>query len=44
VAVANGGSALTPDDLYDGVHPNATGYDKLGAAFYSALASYAARR
>ena len=32
-------SALTAADLADGVHPNATGYDKMAAAWYSALLS-----
>lgn len=29
--------ALTPADLADGVHPNATGYDKMAAAWFAAL-------
>jgi lysophospholipase L1-like esterase len=32
-------SALTPADLADGVHPNAGGYDKMAARWYSALQS-----
>ena len=32
-------SALTTADLIDGVHPNATGYDKMAAAWYNALRS-----
>src|SRR5215475_11187252 len=32
-------SALTTADLADGVHPNATGYDKMAAVWYSALRS-----
>jgi lysophospholipase L1-like esterase len=32
-------SALTAADLADGVHPNATGYDKMAATWYSALQS-----
>ncbi|MEV5710891.1 cellulose binding domain-containing protein [Actinoallomurus sp. NPDC052274] len=32
-------AALTTADLADGVHPNATGYDKMAAAWYSALKS-----
>jgi lysophospholipase L1-like esterase len=32
-------SALTTADLADGVHPNATGYDKMAAVWYSALQS-----
>ncbi|MGI5239018.1 GDSL-type esterase/lipase family protein [Dactylosporangium sp. CA-139066] len=30
-------SAITTADLADGVHPNAGGYDKMGARWYSAL-------
>lgn len=32
-------SALTPADLADGVHPNATGYAKMAAVWYEALLS-----
>jgi len=32
-------SALTAADLQDGVHPNAGGYDKMAAVWYSALLS-----
>jgi lysophospholipase L1-like esterase len=32
-------SAITTADLADGVHPNAGGYDKMGARWYSALLS-----
>jgi lysophospholipase L1-like esterase len=32
-------SAITTADLADGVHPNATGYDKMGARWYEALQS-----
>ncbi|GAA3648158.1 lysophospholipase L1-like esterase [Lentzea atacamensis] len=32
-------SALTTNDLIDGVHPTATGYDKMAATWYSALRS-----
>lgn len=32
-------SAITTADLADGVHPNAAGYDKMGARWYSALQS-----
>jgi lysophospholipase L1-like esterase len=32
-------SALTTADLADGVHPNAAGYDKMAARWYSALQS-----
>jgi lysophospholipase L1-like esterase len=32
-------SAITTGDLADGVHPNAAGYDKMGARWYSALQS-----
>ncbi|GAA4253279.1 ricin-type beta-trefoil lectin domain protein [Dactylosporangium darangshiense] len=32
-------SALTTADLADGVHPNAGGYDKMGARWFSALQS-----
>ncbi len=32
-------SAITTADLADGVHPNATGYDKMGARWYEALRS-----
>lgn len=32
-------SAITTADLADGVHPNAGGYDKMGARWYSALQS-----
>jgi lysophospholipase L1-like esterase len=32
-------SAITTADLADGVHPNATGYDKMGARWYAALQS-----
>jgi lysophospholipase L1-like esterase len=32
-------AALTTADLADGVHPNAGGYDKMGAAWYAALRS-----
>jgi lysophospholipase L1-like esterase len=32
-------SAITTADLADGVHPNATGYDKMGDVWYAALQS-----
>ncbi|GAB3970404.1 SGNH/GDSL hydrolase family protein [Actinoallomurus acanthiterrae] len=32
-------AALTAADLVDGVHPNATGYDKMAATWYTALKS-----
>lgn len=32
-------AALTSADLADGVHPNATGYDRMAAAWYTALRS-----
>lgn len=32
-------SAITTADLADGVHPNATGYDKMGARWHEALQS-----
>ncbi|GAA1636222.1 ricin-type beta-trefoil lectin domain protein [Catellatospora bangladeshensis] len=32
-------SALTTADLIDGIHPTATGYDKMAAAWYTALRS-----
>jgi lysophospholipase L1-like esterase len=32
-------SALTAADLIDGIHPTATGYDKMAAVWYSALLS-----
>lgn len=32
-------SALTSADLIDGIHPTATGYDKMAAAWYAALLS-----
>jgi lysophospholipase L1-like esterase len=32
-------SALTTGDLIDGIHPTATGYDKMAATWYSALQS-----
>jgi lysophospholipase L1-like esterase len=32
-------SALTTSDLADGIHPNATGYDKMAATWYTALRS-----
>ena len=32
-------SAITTADLADGLHPNATGYDKMAARWYSALQS-----
>ena len=32
-------SALTTADLIDGIHPTAGGYDKMAAAWYSALQS-----
>lgn len=32
-------SALTVSDLADGIHPNAAGYDKMAAAWFSALLS-----
>jgi lysophospholipase L1-like esterase len=32
-------AALTTADLADGVHPNATGYDKMAATWYTALKS-----
>jgi lysophospholipase L1-like esterase len=32
-------SALTTGDLIDGIHPTATGYDKMAATWYSALRS-----
>jgi lysophospholipase L1-like esterase len=32
-------SAITTADLADGVHPNAAGYDKMGARWFSALQS-----
>ena len=34
-------SALTTADLVDGIHPTATGYDKMAATWYSALRSVA---
>lgn len=34
-------SALTTADLIDGIHPTATGYDKMAAVWYSALRSVA---
>lgn len=33
-------AALTASDLADGVHPNATGYDKMAEAWYLALEPY----
>ncbi|WP_433047420.1 ricin-type beta-trefoil lectin domain protein [Dactylosporangium sp. CS-033363] len=35
-------SAITTADLADGVHPNAGGYDKMGARWYSALQAFPA--
>ncbi len=32
-------SALTTSDLTDGIHPNAAGYDKMAATWYTALGS-----
>ncbi|MBS2966792.1 ricin-type beta-trefoil lectin domain protein [Actinocrinis puniceicyclus] len=39
VHLVNMHSALTASDLVDGVHPNAGGYDKMAAVWYSALLS-----
>jgi lysophospholipase L1-like esterase len=39
VHLVNMHSALTTADLIDGVHPTATGYDKMAAAWYAALQS-----
>jgi lysophospholipase L1-like esterase len=32
-------AALSPSDLIDGIHPTATGYDKMAAVWYAALRS-----
>ncbi len=34
------GSKVTASDLADGIHPNATGYAKMAAAWYEALVDY----
>jgi lysophospholipase L1-like esterase len=39
VHLVNMHGALTTGDLIDGVHPTATGYDKMAAVWYSALQS-----
>jgi lysophospholipase L1-like esterase len=39
VHLVNMANALTTADLVDGVHPNATGYDKMAATWFSALQS-----
>ena len=38
--LAETGSILTVNDLYDGIHPTLTGYDRLGDAWLKALVSY----
>jgi lysophospholipase L1-like esterase len=40
VALCDINSVLTKDDLYDGVHPNAEGYAKMGAYWYDRLTEY----
>lgn len=37
-------SALTPLDLADGVHPNATGYDKIANTWYAAISELIEQR
>lgn len=37
VYFADVNSALTTADIFDGLHPTATGYDKIGDAFYRAI-------
>ena len=32
-------SVLTLDDLFDGIHPNATGYEKIANTWYQAMCS-----
>lgn len=40
VELADINSTLDKSDLYDGVHPNAEGYEKMGNYWYSILESY----
>jgi len=40
IAQADINSVLTKEDLLDGVHPNATGYEKMGAYWYGKLTEY----
>ncbi|MBD3420276.1 MAG: PKD domain-containing protein [Chitinivibrionales bacterium] len=35
-----GGALAYPDDLWDGVHPNQFGYDKIAAIWYTAVDAY----
>jgi len=39
VHVVNMAAALTTADLIDGIHPNATGYDKMASTWFAALQS-----
>lgn len=39
VHLVNMANALTTADLVDGVHPNATGYDKMAATWFAALSA-----
>jgi lysophospholipase L1-like esterase len=39
VHLVNMANALTTADLIDGIHPNATGYDKMAATWFAALQS-----
>ena len=40
IRLADINSVLTKDDLYDGVHPKKTGYDKMGEYWFNTLDSY----
>jgi len=40
VILADINGVLTKDDLYDGVHPNAEGYQKMGTFWYARLSEY----
>lgn len=40
VELADINSVVSKDDLYDGVHPNAEGYEKMGEYWYSKLSEY----
>lgn len=40
IELADAGSVLTKDDLYDGVHPSEEGYRKLGEFWYNVITDY----
>ncbi|MBP0972822.1 MAG: hypothetical protein J5851_02840 [Oscillospiraceae bacterium] len=43
IALADINSVLTKDDLLDGVHPSAQGYEKMGKYWYGKLVEYLSR-